>query len=161
MTETSLSLLPAIWNYGRYLSYSAAAPCRSRHYPACACLGSDPDGKTGFWVIHPAEAANDQRDENDLVIIDVRTADEFAGGTSRARSTRRGDHPRTPQKPQPGRNLRDILPAGDEERWRSGLMNEAARGVYEIEGGIAPGGCQASCSWGVEGARTTRIPSLS
>ena len=58
---------------------------------ACACLGSDPDReKPGSKVIHPAEAAimiKEMRDDPGFVIIDVRTADEFARGTSRARST--------------------------------------------------------------------------
>ncbi|MGE4374441.1 MAG: rhodanese-like domain-containing protein [Methanoculleus sp.] len=110
---------------------------------ACACLGSDPDReKPGSKVIHPAEAAIMIEDmENDLgfVIIDLRTADEFAGGhIPGAINIDAATFPEQIERLDPDGTYLIYCRRGMRSAGVHKLMDKAGfREVYEIEGGIS------------------------
>ena len=110
---------------------------------ACACLGSDPDReKPGSKVIHPAEAAimiEEMRDDPGFVIIDLRTADEFAGGhIPGAINIDAATFPEHLETLNPDGTYVIYCRRGTRSAGVHKLMNESGfREVYEIEGGIS------------------------
>ena len=110
---------------------------------ACACLGSDPDReKPGSKVIHPAEAAimiKEMRDDPGFVIIDVRTADEFARGhIPGAINIDAATILEQIERLDPDGTYLIYCRRGMRSAGVHKLMDEAGfREVYEIEGGIS------------------------
>lgn len=110
---------------------------------ACACLGSDPDReKPGSKVIHPAEAAimiEDMENDPGFVIIDLRTADEFAGGhIPGAINIDAATFPEQIERLDPDGTYLIYCRRGMRSAGVHKLMDKAGfREVYEIEGGIS------------------------
>ena len=109
----------------------------------CACLGNTPGhGDPNTGLISPALAATmieEMRDDPGFVIIDLRTADEFAGGhIPGAINIDAATFPEHLETLNPDGTYVIYCRRGTRSAGVHKLMNEAGfREVYEIEGGIS------------------------